>query len=489
MGREIVYCSQCGVRILEKDLAAGRAFTVLNKVFCADCRDQAFSKGAGPAPAARPSTAPSAPPSVERKATVTAPRVQGIRPLDPARGRPLAPARPEGVQAPRAVIKRKNNTPIYIGSAVGVVAMVVLIVIIMSSGGGKAPGKGGGGGGTSPENVNSLTPEERAAKRLNELHAYAATAKDPKDVMKKAQEFEKDIVSTPSEEGFRAFRKKWERKIAEAEAGKKIDAMIAQAKSISAGDAEFKRAGAAMEILQKAEELALADAIEKVVDVKAARKALEEPYEAAAQDWFEGKDGKKGNEDKIRMWMRESEYKGALSILATFPEHLKLSKAWLNKGARLVEECERGKAAQAAKAAGKEAEKDWKNYLRLAWDDHKLKNYAKAKENYLKAEAALPPPEKLIDQERRAVAWNLFYNLGCIYAEESKKLEGSEKTKAVDAAFDSLRKSAERGAFEYHCGCGDRDHKNARDHWDKDEDLATIRGDARYAEIIQKYVK
>jgi tetratricopeptide (TPR) repeat protein len=484
MGREIVYCSQCGVRILEKDLAAGRAFTVLNKVFCADCRDQAFSQapqlgsGRGPAPAPK---APAAPPAAERKATVTVPRaaIQGIRP----------PARPEGVQAPRAVLRRKNNTPLYIGSAVGVVAMVVLIVVIMSSGGGKTPAKGGGGGGSSPESLASLTPEERAAKKLNELHAFAAAAKDPKDVLKKAQEFEKDIVSTPSEEGFRAFRKKWQRKIAEAEAGKKIDAMIAQSKSITKGDPEFKRSGEAMEILQKAEELALADAIDKVVDVKAARKELEEPYEAAAQDWFEGKDGKKGNEDKIRMWMRESEYKGALSILATFPENLKLSKAWLNKGSRLVEECEKGKAAQAAKAAGKEVEKDWKNYLRLASGDHQLKNYAKAKENYLKAEAALPPAEKLIDQERRTVAWALFYNLGCLYAEESKKLEGAEKTKAVDAAFDFLRKAGERGVFEYHCGCGDRDHKSGRDHWDKDKDLETIRSDPRYAEIIQKYVK
>src|SRR6185503_15652431 len=113
MGREIVYCSQCGVRILEKDLAAGRAFTVLDKVFCAECREKAFTQRPGPEPA--PARSPASPSLAERKATATAPRapVQGIRP----------PSRPEGVQPPRAIVRQKNNTPVVVASLVGVLAI------------------------------------------------------------------------------------------------------------------------------------------------------------------------------------------------------------------------------------------------------------------------------------------------------------------------------------------------------------------------------
>jgi len=502
MGREIVYCSQCGVRILEKDLAAGRAFTVLDKVFCAECRDQAFTQDPAPRTAAPPAlkgsaahpsgpalkgsvahpsgpARPSAPPLGPIKAAVTAarPPMAGLRPSAP-------PRRPEGVAAPRVTVKRSNPMPMYIGSAVGVVGIVVLIVIIMSSGSDKTKKGAGSPGavdGGAKEAEKKLTPEERAALKLNELHQFASTATDPAAVVKKAVDAEKEIVNTPSEEAYRTFRKRWERKVGEVDAGKKIDALLGQAKSIVAADPEFKRYAEVRELLQKADEAGLEAGAEKVADVQNYRKSVEEPYEAAADDWFDK------NGDRIRTWMRESDFKAALMIIDKFPEPLKLSKVWRINLAKLREDALKGKAAAEAKAAGKEVAKEWNYYHNIGNQELGLKNYARAKENLLKAESLLPAPDKLTDRQKEAVAWNILYNIGCIYALESKDLKGDEQKKAVDAAFDYLRKSAEAGVFGFRCG--HRDHPTAKDHWDKDEDLAPIRADARYAEIIQKHDK
>ena len=478
MGREIVYCSQCGVRILEKDLAAGRAFTVLDKVFCAECREKAFTQGPGPAPASAPASArSSAPPSLaERKATATAPRapVQGIRP----------PSRPEGVQAPRTIVRKKNNTPVIVASLVGVLAMVVLIAVILSSGGSKTQAKGGPGetgDKTAGGSTAKLTPEEQAAKRLNDLHAFARSSSDPAAVVKKAVEAEKEIVGTPSEDGYRSFRKTWERKVAEGEAAKKIDGWLAEAKKISTADPEFKRYSEVLELLQKAEELAMTDFPDKVVDVKNFKKSLEEPYEAAADAWFE----KMG--DRIRTYMREGDNKAALSLIVRFPEVLKLARVWRVNLTKMKDDCERAIAAEAARAAGKEVERPWTYFFNIGREDLGRKNYAKAKENLLKAEAKLPAWDKLTDQQKEAVTWGLYYNVGCIYGIEAKDLKDADKTKAVDEAFAYLKKAAEAGVFGTRCG--EREHATAKDHWEKDKDLDSIRSDPRYAELIKQYAK
>jgi hypothetical protein len=477
MGREIVYCSQCGVRILEKDLSTGRAFTVLDKVFCAECRDQAFKQGPGPepAPAARaPAARPSPQAPVERKASGAAPRVAA-----PARPRPGAPpVRPEGVSSPRPVVRKANNRPVVIGSAVGLLAIVVVIMVILLRGQGKpTPDPGTTDPKKRDEAIEAkLTPEQRAAKRLDELLTFAASQSDPKAVLKRANEVEKDILSTPSETPYKAFRKKIERQISEAESGKKIDAMLAEAKSIFAADKEFKRYAEIRELLQKAEQLALEEAPDKVADVKNLRKEIEEPFEAAADKWYEEQG------DRIRTFMREGDHKAALKVLDRFPEHLKLSKVYRVNITRLREECER----EIARKAGQEV-KDWKKDLRIATEELGFKNYKKAREGFANAERNLPSADKLTEDEKRAVAWSLYYNWACSFAEESKKLEGAEKAKFVDSAFEYLGKSAERGVFGYRCG--ERDHATAKDHWDADKDLETIRSDPRYAAIIQKYNK
>lgn len=42
MGKEIVYCELCGTRILAEEFDKGKAITLLNKNYCAKCKDKAI---------------------------------------------------------------------------------------------------------------------------------------------------------------------------------------------------------------------------------------------------------------------------------------------------------------------------------------------------------------------------------------------------------------------------------------------------------------
>lgn len=478
MGREIVYCSQCGVRILEKDLAAGRAFTVLDKVFCAECRDQAFTQAKASAPAARPSAAAptrvaSAQPRTAAPATRPVPRVGASAP-----------------HAPRVIKHAPSRTPLYIACGVGMLAMVVVIVVILSRGSGddKTPGATGPGpnGPKSGPKINPKeTPEERAARCFNELHKAVAAAKSPEEAVRLIVAAEKDIVNSPTEEAYRKFRKQAERKVAEAAAAKTIDGWIADVKTIKAADPEYLRAKDMMENLRKAEELAMTDNVDKLADIKNLKKEIEEALEVKADAWME----EKNRGERIRAYMRERDFKAAKTLILLFPEHLKGSRAWKVQLSRNLDDCEKGIAAQLAKEQGKEVAKEWNYYYNIGVQDLGFKNYARAKENLLKAESMLPPEEKRTEQQKRAIAWNLLYNLGCIYAIDAKDLKGEEQAQAVTMAFEYLKRSAEAGVFGHRCGCADKDHKVAKDHWDKDEDLEAIRKDPRYADLITKYAK
>jgi hypothetical protein len=329
--------------------------------------------------------------------------------------------------------------------------------------------------------VAPVSREEQAARKLVALEQFATVNTDPAAVVKRAQEIESAVTGTPSEEGYRAFRKRWERKIAETAADKEIDKILAQVKAMGAGkdsDPEFKRYAEAMDLLQKAKEMAVEHGSARAADVANLKRELEEPYETKAGEWYDQWG------PKIRLLMSEGEFKGAIKIVDRFPEPLRLSKIWRNTLLRHREDSEKG---QTAKAAGQDASKDWKYYLRIGNEELGRKNYARARENLLKAEAEMPAPEKWLANEKRSIAWNLFYNTGCVFAIESKKLEGEEKKKAVDNAFKYLTKAAETDVFTF--SCGERDHPKAQDHWDKDEDLDSIRSDPRYAELIKKYSK
>lgn len=96
MGSEIVYCSVCGDRILERDFQKGRAITILKKTYCARCMVDVV-KDSGPA---------DHPAQVPKKS-----RTQRLPKADPL---------------PRIRI----SIPFLVAIGIGVLALILLVVVL-----------------------------------------------------------------------------------------------------------------------------------------------------------------------------------------------------------------------------------------------------------------------------------------------------------------------------------------------------------------------
>lgn len=110
MGKEIVYCSVCGERILESDFKKGNAVTVLKKNHCRKCAKDVVKKSQEKE--AIPSTS-SEPPSLRKLETRRIPMAD-------------KPYRPGG--------KFPIPMPFMVAIGVGVLALVLLILVLSRSG-------------------------------------------------------------------------------------------------------------------------------------------------------------------------------------------------------------------------------------------------------------------------------------------------------------------------------------------------------------------
>jgi hypothetical protein len=107
MGKPIVYCDSCGERLRDEDFGRGRAFTLENRNFCANCRPE----GAQPAPPRPASSSQRIP----------------VSNLTPRRAMSALPARPP----PRSAV------PWVVGGSV--LGALILLVAVASSGGPPEP--------------------------------------------------------------------------------------------------------------------------------------------------------------------------------------------------------------------------------------------------------------------------------------------------------------------------------------------------------------
>jgi hypothetical protein len=104
MGKEIVYCTECGDRISAADFERGRAATVLARHYCHGCSEVVVMR---------------APPKDVRRQGMASP----LRKLYPRRSLPA-----EGSGAP-------SQVPYLIAGAVGLIALVFFICLFWSGSG------------------------------------------------------------------------------------------------------------------------------------------------------------------------------------------------------------------------------------------------------------------------------------------------------------------------------------------------------------------
>lgn len=87
MGSEIVYCTVCGDRLLERDFQQGKAVTVLKKNYCAVCMVEV----------AKPKEEPR-----RRMKTTRVPKTEGL----------------------------PSRRPLYIGIAIAVLAIILVMIVL-----------------------------------------------------------------------------------------------------------------------------------------------------------------------------------------------------------------------------------------------------------------------------------------------------------------------------------------------------------------------
>ncbi len=120
MGRQIVYCDQCGKLLKEQDFDQRRAHVSENRSFCVECRPLPKEPSAGSSAAHRiPSSA--ALPALGNATPRPLPR---ISPGSSTRFHPVQ-------EAPAAA---KSKAPILAGAAIAAVVVLVTLVLLMSGG-------------------------------------------------------------------------------------------------------------------------------------------------------------------------------------------------------------------------------------------------------------------------------------------------------------------------------------------------------------------
>ena len=121
MGREVVYCDVCVIRLLQAEFNEDGAITVNSRTYCIDCRKEAGI--------ASPVTEPEPEPKIVKPSRIGTGRIPRARAPATRRSTVTTKAQPKG-----------PNVPMIVGIVVGVLA-VIIVVIVAASGGGERNGR------------------------------------------------------------------------------------------------------------------------------------------------------------------------------------------------------------------------------------------------------------------------------------------------------------------------------------------------------------
>jgi hypothetical protein len=474
MGREIVYCHLCGIRILEDDLLKGRALTLLDKVFCSGCKAKAFSQMRTDADEGDRTLAP--PPQELMDAPAEEPADDVTEQYDePATRRPAE----RGVRtmpAERPVRARKNSMmPIAVGGFVGFAATIVLLVILLRRSDVPKPPKPVGSGGPAGTTTGPNSADLAAGKAMAELLKLVSGSAGPDAVLGKCAEIESTVRGTAYAEQFNDIRKDAESVREKTTRKKTFDELIARAKASAGEDKEYARYKEIVKMFEDAREIAARDLPDQVFAIKEALEAYADPYESSA---------KTAADDIVQLaaqLAKEKRFKDAVKVIdARFPTKYMQSRAW-NQLKNQRDAYETQARIVPVGPVKPSDPTDWKGFFRRADSSLGSKDYRKAREDYLRGVQLLPPFSGLNADEKKGVAWGEF-NLACTFFIEAKTAAADAKGKANDKGFEYVNKALTDGLAGMACNC----HGGAKAHFEKDEDLDAVREDARYKAILAK---
>jgi len=354
MAAPITPCDSCGSPIPDSDLETGTAITLLGKRYCAGCKTEAIQGvslddlGGRPAPAraAAPKPAPPKPapamrtPPVEPKPAPPRPAPKAAAPAPPPPERKAAPAR-----RPAAAAKAPSRLPLLIAAAAAVVVIAVVAVVVLTRPSPPGP-TGGTKGGTPTDPTPAVAPQDREAQARD---AFAKV-----DDLTRRAGASYDHLLAAIEKAKPACRgTAWEKKLDDVrvrviqekeaeEASRDLAPLLDELRGAVATDPEFKRYAELQSKFQSALEMAGKTASPKMAEIRALQKDYNGKYEKLAEPHYT-----EINEAATQL-ADERRYDDALRKINTFPQHLRLSGAWINLE-KLKQDIERRKKDAAPK--------------------------------------------------------------------------------------------------------------------------------------------
>jgi len=221
MGKEIVYCGDCGKSLREDDFARGKAQHLDHRPFCTECMPLAAAP----------------PPQVQTSSKLSAMKV--------STGRYSPPPAPSTRRRPAAE-GDSSRTSLLVGAGLVVAAIVILLVFALSSGGRQTPevppppapivGPPKPAPKASPAPAPSTNPD-KAAAAIKELEAVAAASSPPIAVLQKCDEIRPLVAGTPHEARLKAI----EEKAREGRRLQQLDASLEEVKKLRALDPAYER--------------------------------------------------------------------------------------------------------------------------------------------------------------------------------------------------------------------------------------------------------
>ncbi|MBI2932185.1 MAG: hypothetical protein HYY16_11085 [Planctomycetes bacterium] len=220
MGREIVYCEICGDRILEQEFEKGRAITLLNKKYCAKCKEQAI-RNVGIEDAGAEPLSPSLPlpdattvkASTPRSAHKPAPVASSLRSTTGRRSR--------------------SNTPLLVGVLVGVAALAALFLLVVGGRDTDEP--------PSPSQSATETPkkQDKAQLAIGKLREMVRTGADPQKILEQCNAAIGVIAGTAYQSELAAIEKEAQRKLNATKASRELDRILDEIQGVITRDRDF----------------------------------------------------------------------------------------------------------------------------------------------------------------------------------------------------------------------------------------------------------
>lgn len=300
MGREIVYCETCGTGLREADFAKGKACKVDNRPFCTKCAPvQAAASSAN-----RPEGTPRSP---ARKISSTS-----------------VPAQPGTPRRSVPTVAKGPNPMVLAGAVAGGIALLVLLVVAAS--GRPKP---------TPPPPPAPPPKTSHKAEAPPPPPERRVAEEPVPRRPLAVQREPETLKEPTEQ----------------EKNAKLDAFLAQIRTMIAADKDFEKRVEIGGMIAAAEKSAGA----RLADVRAVRELHEKGFDDAAKAACDA-----ARAEAERLWA-EKRFPQAVDRARLFPEIFKGTRRAeeLLKFADDLEKRSSG-AAEKERAAALEAWKPWK---------------------------------------------------------------------------------------------------------------------------------